>query len=136
MVRMLSGGLWAAIFLSASSKRSSDSSHSSDLADSVNFRDCSCADTSASFAPMTILRPGGIDVIYMDESARYPNFFATVVRIPFLRQKDNLWRFVWQDSYDLADQWRRSLSKAHQIRFRQELHAHEILGRKGLYQGS
>jgi Protein of unknown function (DUF3800) len=81
---------------------------------------------------MTILRPGGIDVIYMDESARYPNFFATVVRIPFLRQKDNLWRFVWQESYDLADQWRRSLSKAHQIRFRQELHAHEILGRKGL----
>jgi hypothetical protein len=81
---------------------------------------------------MTILRSGGIDIFYIDESVLYPNFFATVVRVPFLRNQQSQWRFVWENAYDQADQWRRLLSKRHNVKFRQELHAHEILGRKGL----
>jgi hypothetical protein len=81
---------------------------------------------------MTILRSGGIDIFYIDESVRYPNFFATVVRVPFLRNQQSQWRFVWENAYDQADQRRRLLSKRHNVKFRQELHAHEILGRKGL----
>jgi hypothetical protein len=81
---------------------------------------------------MTILRSGGIDIFYMDESIRYPNFFATVVRVPVLRNQENQWHFVWENAHDQAGQWRRLLSKRHNVKFRQELHAHEILGRKGL----
>jgi hypothetical protein len=81
---------------------------------------------------MTPLREGGIDIFYLDESARHPNFFVTGVRVPFLRKLSGNWTFVWEETHDAADKWRRALSRKHHIKFRNELHAHEILGRKGL----
>ena len=80
-----------------------------------------------------LLRPNGVDIIYIDESGRYPRFLATAVRVPFLRPSDEGWRFVWHDHHRRADDWRRALSRAHGIKFRKEMHGHEILGRKGLY---
>jgi hypothetical protein len=57
------------------------------------------------------------------------------VRIPFLKPKQlgDGWEFVWNDYLDKATGWRRDLSENHCIRFREELHGYEILGRKGQY---
>ncbi|AMN38744.1 DUF3800 domain-containing protein [Rhodoplanes sp. Z2-YC6860] len=80
------------------------------------------------------LAPNGIDYFYIDESERTPLSVASCVRIPFLRRKRaGGWEYVWNDYARLADKWRRQLSKDHSIRFREELHGYEILGRKGLY---
>lgn len=80
-----------------------------------------------------LLRPGGIDLFYIDESVRDPLFVATAVRIPFLRNVNGAWRFVWADYLEQAVAWRRHLSAAHKIRARAELHGTKILGHQGLY---
>lgn len=75
---------------------------------------------------------GGIDLFYIDESERFPISVATTVRVPFLRQIDGAWIFVWQDYLDKAVAWRRALSAKHNIRSRAELHGYEILAHRGL----
>ena len=83
-----------------------------------------------------MLRPlsnNGIDILYVDESARHPRFTATAVRVPFLRHIDSRWRYVWSDYYDNADVWRRQLSRDFGVRFRKELHGYELLKAGGLY---
>jgi hypothetical protein len=79
------------------------------------------------------LAPNGIDVFYIDESERHPLSVASSVRIPFLRPKENGWEFVWDKYLDEATNWRRKLSSAHAIRFREELHGYKILRNQGLY---
>ena len=79
------------------------------------------------------LAPNGIDIFYIDESARYPLSVASCVRIPFLRPNPSNWEFVWDEYLAKATKWRRDLSKQHDIRFREELHGYRILGRKGQY---
>ncbi|MBS0255814.1 MAG: hypothetical protein JSS36_11565 [Proteobacteria bacterium] len=78
------------------------------------------------------LRDGGIDLFYIDESERFPLSLVTAVRVPLLRQVEGVWTFVWQDYLDKAIAWRKSLSDAHNIRSRVELHGYEILAHKGL----
>lgn len=80
------------------------------------------------------LAPEGIDLFYIDESERHPLSVATCVRIPYLvPKKGGGWEFVWNTYLDDATDWRRDLSANHSIRFREELHGYQILGRKGLY---
>jgi hypothetical protein len=80
------------------------------------------------------LARNGIDIFYIDESERHPLYVASCVRVPFLRKnRAGVWEFVWPDYDRVADKWRRELSKNHSIRFRKELHGHEILRRNGLY---
>ena len=80
------------------------------------------------------LAPNGIDLFYIDEFERHPLSVASCVRIPFLKPKqDGGWEFVWNDYLDYATGWRRDLSENHSIRFREELHGYQILGRKGQY---
>src|SRR5579883_1608551 len=80
------------------------------------------------------LASNGIDLFYIDESERHPLSVASCVRIPFLIPKENGgWRFVWKNYLDDATKWRRDLSANHSIRFREELHGYQILGRKGQY---
>ncbi len=78
------------------------------------------------------LKPGGIDVFYIDESERHPLSVVSSIRVPFLRQVEGKWKFVWQDHLARAQTWRSALSDAHNIRSRAELHGYEILAHKGL----
>ena len=80
------------------------------------------------------LAPNGIDLFYIDEFERHPLSVASCVRIPFLKPKQGGgWEFVWSRYLDEATDWRRDLSANHFIRFREELHGYQILGRKGQY---
>lgn len=78
------------------------------------------------------LRPGGLDIFYIDESERFPVSVVTSVRVPFLRRIDGVWTFVWQDYLDKAVAWRKALTANHNIRSRAELHGYEILAHRGL----
>ena len=78
------------------------------------------------------LRDGGIDLFYIDESERSPLSVVAAVRVPFLRQVEGVWTFVWQDYLDKALAWRKALSVNHMIRSRVELHGYEILAHRGL----
>lgn len=80
------------------------------------------------------LAPNGIDLFYIDKSERHPLSVASCVRIPFLvPKKGGGWEFVWEGFLADATDWRRDLSANHSIRFREELHGYQILGRKGQY---
>ena len=79
-----------------------------------------------------LLRPGGIDVFYVDESERFPLSVVTAVRVPFLRQVEGVWTFVWRDYLEHATAWRKALTANHNIRSRAELHGYEILAHRGL----
>lgn len=79
------------------------------------------------------LQSGGIDIFYVDESAKTPLFTASAVAVPFLRPTMFGWKFVWQDYLKGAEIWRRNLSKRHSIRFRKELHAYELIKSQGRY---
>jgi hypothetical protein len=79
------------------------------------------------------LSPNGIDVFYIDESERHPLAVTSVIRIPFLRPKQNGWEFVWDHYLTEATKWRRELSRTHSIRFRQEMHGYKILKHQGQY---
>lgn len=80
------------------------------------------------------LASGGIDVFYIDESAKHPLYAATAVTVPFLRRSNPFfgWRFVWPEYQKKVEDWRRALSKKHGIRFREELHAYQLIKAQGL----
>lgn len=79
------------------------------------------------------LLSGGIDLFYIDESAKHPLYAATAVTVPFMRRSGFLgWRFVWPEYQKKVEDWRRALSKNHGIRFREELHAYQIVKGQGL----
>lgn len=81
------------------------------------------------------LLSGGIDLFYIDESAKHPLYAATAVTVPFLRRSGFLgWRFVWPEYQKNVEDWRRALSKKHNIRFREELHAYQLIKGQGLLQ--
>ncbi len=79
------------------------------------------------------LRDGGMDIFYIDESVKHPFYVASAVCIPFIRNTESGWSFVWGDYLNDATDWRRYLSNNHRIKSRKELHAHELIASKGLY---
>lgn len=79
------------------------------------------------------LRPEGLDIYYIDESAGDGHFISTAVRVPFFRPDAKGWQIVWEDHLAKAEAWRRNLSRNHHIKFREELHAHKLLKCAGCY---
>jgi hypothetical protein len=80
------------------------------------------------------LSSGGVDLFYIDESAKHPLYAATAVTVPFIRPNQFVgWRFTWPEYQKKAEEWRRALSRVHGIRFREELHAYQLLKGQGLY---
>lgn len=82
------------------------------------------------------LRPGGIDIFYLDESGSDGWHIITAVRVPFIRHTDDSWIIKWAEYIDLATNWRRELSRRHNILFRKEIHANKLLMCKDLYHKS
>ena len=79
-----------------------------------------------------LLRSGGLDCFYIDESGTDGWHVATAVRVPLLKSVAEDWTFVWPEYLDKADQWRKTLAKSHDIRRYTELHAFKIINRKDL----
>lgn len=82
------------------------------------------------------LRPGGIDVFYLDESGADGWHIITAIRVPFIRQTDGRWIIEWGNYLDQAKDWRRKLSAKHSIFFNKEIHATKFLMCKDLYHRS
>lgn len=78
-----------------------------------------------------ILRPGGIDVYYIDESHDRHHFVASAIRIPFLRPIEGQWHIVWPDRLALAKKWRRDAKLKHKIPTSKELHGVKLASGRG-----
>ena len=55
------------------------------------------------------LRPGGLDIFYLDESGSDGWHIITAVRVPFIRLTESRWIIEWGRYLDLAANWRRAL---------------------------
>jgi hypothetical protein len=58
-----------------------------------------------------LLRPGGLDIFYIDESHDSKLYAVTAIAVPFLRNVDGSWRIVWPDQLLAAQTWRKRISK-------------------------
>lgn len=80
-----------------------------------------------------LLRPGGVDIFYIDESHDTKLFAVTAVTVPFMRLRDGMWRFVWQEHLDGAKAWRLAISKQFKIPTGKELHGVKLAKGRGAY---
>jgi hypothetical protein len=80
-----------------------------------------------------LLRPGGIDVFYIDESHDRNQYVVTAVAVPFLRQVEANWQIIWPDQLAAAKAWRRRIADELKIPTRKELHATKLVGGRGNY---
>lgn len=80
-----------------------------------------------------ILRPGGLDVFYIDESNDSHLYVVTAIAIPFLRPNNGNWHLVWPDALEGAKDWRRKISHTHKIPMAKELHANKLVSGRGNY---
>lgn len=80
-----------------------------------------------------ILRPGGIDIFYIDESNDHMTYVVTAVTIPFLRKLNDVWTIVWPDYLESAKLWRRSIKLELGIPSTKELHGVKLASGRGRY---
>lgn len=62
-----------------------------------------------------------------------PFYAVSAITVPFLTRNLLQWRFSWPAFEEQAVKWRRDLSRNHNILFRKELHAYQILKCQGLF---
>lgn len=80
------------------------------------------------------LLPGGIDVFYIDESHDDRLYVVTALAIPLLRFTELGWRIVWQDFFDAAKIWRKSIAASSaKIPINKELHGVQLARGRGKY---
>jgi hypothetical protein len=82
------------------------------------------------FIPM-LLRPGGLDIFYIDESHDSKLYVVTALTVPFLRNNANLWSIVWPDYLEAAKAWRKRISTELNIPLGKELHGTKIVSGRG-----
>jgi hypothetical protein len=80
-----------------------------------------------------LLRSGGVDVFYIDESNDKTLFAVTAIAIPFLRFVDEHWNIVWPDYLTGAKEWRASVANELKIPRSKELHAWKLVSARGNY---
>jgi hypothetical protein len=80
-----------------------------------------------------LLRPGGIDVFYIDESHDKTLYAVTAVAVPFIRPIEGVWNIVWPDYLAAAKEWRRRIADDHKIPTRKELHGWKLVSGRGNY---
>jgi hypothetical protein len=78
-----------------------------------------------------ILRDGGIDIFYIDESHDSTLYAVTAVAIPFLRKTAGTWSIVWPDYLQAAQAWRRRIAGELHIPLKKELHGTKLVGGRG-----
>lgn len=80
-----------------------------------------------------MLRSGGLDVFYIDESNDKALFAVTAIAIPFLRLADGIWQITWPDFLEAAKGWRRAVAEEVKIPTSKELHAWKLVSGRGNY---
>lgn len=80
-----------------------------------------------------ILRPGGIDIFYIDESHDTKLYAVTAVTVPFLRQRDGTWHIVWPEYLEAAKAWRGRIKDRFKIPPAKELHGVKLAKGRGGY---
>lgn len=80
-----------------------------------------------------LLKPGGIDIFYVDESNDRSLFAVKAVAVPFLRSVDGVWQITWPAHLAAAKEWRAELSRRLKIPATKELHGTKIAGGRGNY---
>jgi hypothetical protein len=80
-----------------------------------------------------ILRDGGMDIFYIDESHDSTRYAVTAIAIPFLRKAAKAWNIVWPDYLQVAQAWRRRIAKELHIPLSKELHATKLVSGRGNY---
>lgn len=78
-----------------------------------------------------LLKSGGIDVFYIDESHDTKRYVVTAVRIPFLRNIEGSWQIVWDGGLSAAKQWRRAIKDNLHIPTSKELHGVKLAAGRG-----
>lgn len=78
-----------------------------------------------------LLRQGGLDIFYIDESHDRNHYVVTAVQIPFLRNMDGVWHIVWPDHLDAAKHWRRLIAENLHIPRSKELHGVKLASSRG-----
>lgn len=80
-----------------------------------------------------LLKSGGIDIFYIDESNDRSLFAVTALAVPFLRPVDGVWQITWPTHLAAAKEWRASLSRNLKIPATKELHGTKLAGGRGNY---
>lgn len=80
-----------------------------------------------------LLRSGGLDIFYVDESNDKDLYVVTAVAVPFLRMMDGHWHIAWPDWLELAHQWKRRISSELKIPYNKELHGTKLVSGRGNY---
>lgn len=80
-----------------------------------------------------LLRPGGLDIFYIDESHDTKLYAVTAVTVPFLRQRDGAWHIVWPEYFEAAKAWRGRLKDRFKIPPAKELHGVKLGKGRGAY---
>lgn len=78
-----------------------------------------------------LLKTGGVDIYYIDESHDRNVFVVTALRIPFLRSLEGSWHIVWPDHLSAAKQWRKRIKDDLNIPTTKELHGVKLLSGRG-----
>jgi hypothetical protein len=80
-----------------------------------------------------LLRSGGVDIFYIDESNDSHVYVVTAVAVPFLRESAGIWNIVWPDYLQAAKGWRRRIRDALNIPVSKELHGVKLASGRGRY---
>lgn len=78
-----------------------------------------------------LLRPGGLDVFYIDESHDKNQYVVTAIRIPFLRNVEGAWQIVWPNHLQTAKWWRRQAKEHLHLPVSKELHGVKLASGRG-----
>jgi hypothetical protein len=78
-----------------------------------------------------ILKPGGMDIYYIDESHDRNIYVVTAVCIPFLRKENDDWVIKWPAMFEAARAWRRKVRDAFDIPVAKELHGVKLIAGRG-----
>ena len=79
------------------------------------------------------LRPGGLDIYYIDKSHDQNHYVVTAVRIPFLRNSEGMWHIVWPNHLETAKGWRKQIRDDIHIPRNKELHGVKLASSRGHY---
>jgi hypothetical protein len=80
-----------------------------------------------------ILRNGGMDVFYVDESNDSALYAVTALAVPFLRKTGDMWNIAWPDHLQAAQAWRKRIARDLHIPLSKELHASKLVGGRGRF---
>jgi hypothetical protein len=79
------------------------------------------------------LRPGGIDIYYIDESHDGHHYVVTAIRVPFLRNTEGTWHIVWPNHLEKAKEWRKRIRDKLHIPRNKELHGVKLASCRGQF---